>query len=80
MVRFECRNLQAAQWPTGERFDAVFCRNVMIYFDRSAQQRLLDRLAGVLIPGGLLFLGHSESCAAGHAAFRPFGKTAYARR
>jgi chemotaxis protein methyltransferase CheR len=80
MVSFECRNLQAAQWPTGERFDAVFCRNVMIYFDRSAQQRLLDRLAGVLAPGALLFLGHSESCAAGHAAFRPFGKTAYARR
>ena len=37
-------------------------------------------VAAVLVPGGLLFLGHSESCAAGHAAFRTFGKTAYQRR
>ncbi len=80
MVSFEYRNLQAPQWPAGERFDALFCRNVLIYFDRPAQQRLLDRLADVLAPGGLLFLGHSESCAAGHAAFRSCGKTAYARR
>jgi len=80
MVKFERRNLLAAEWPAGERFDAVFCRNVMIYFDRPTQQRLLDRLAGVLAPGALLFLGHSESCAAGHAKFRACGKTAYERR
>lgn len=80
LVEFEERNLLAAQWPYAERFDAVFCRNVMIYFDRAAQQRLLERLAGTLAPGGLLFLGHSESCAAGHTAFRACGKTAYARR
>ena len=81
LVSFEVRNLLAAQWPVhGERFDAAFCRNVMIYFDRAAQQRLLERLAGVLAPGGLLFLGHSESCAAGHPAFRACGKTAYTRR
>lgn len=80
MVSFEYRNLLAPQWPAGERFDAIFCRNVMIYFDRSAQQRLLERLAGALSPGGLLFLGHSESCAVGHPAFRAVGKTAYARR
>ena len=80
MVRFEQRNLLAADWPRHERFDAVFCRNVMIYFDRPTQQRVLDRLAAVLAPGGLLFLGHSESCAAGHPAFRFFGKTAYERR
>jgi chemotaxis protein methyltransferase CheR len=80
MVTFQFRNLLAANWGTGERFDAVFCRNVMIYFDRAAQQRLLDRLAGVLAPGALLFLGHSESCATGHPAFRACGKTAYARR
>jgi chemotaxis protein methyltransferase CheR len=80
MVRFEVRNLLAPRWAGDERFDAVFCRNVMIYFDRAAQQRLLDRFAGVLAPGGLLFLGHSESCAAGHPAFRSCGKTAYERR
>ena len=81
MVRFESRNLLGdAAWPAGERFDAVFCRNVMIYFDRPAQQRLLDRIAAVLAPRGLLFLGHSESCAASHAAFRFHGKTTYERR
>lgn len=80
MVRFESRNLLGDDWPAGERFDAVFCRNVMIYFDRDAQQRVLGRIARVLAPGGLLFLGHSESCAAGHPAFRFHGKTAYERR
>jgi chemotaxis protein methyltransferase CheR len=80
MVRFESRNLLGDDWPAAERFDAVFCRNVMIYFDRDTQQRVLDRIARVLVPGGLLFLGHSESCAASHAAFRFHGKTAYERR
>jgi chemotaxis protein methyltransferase CheR len=80
MVSFDSRNLLAPAWSKDERFDAVFCRNVMIYFDRASQQRLLERLAAVLPAGGLLFLGHSESCAAGHPAFRAFGKTAYARR
>ena len=80
MASFEVRNLLAAHWAAEERFDAVFCRNVIIYFDRAGQQRLLERLAAVLAPGALLFLGHSESCAAGHPAFRPYGKTAYTRR
>jgi chemotaxis protein methyltransferase CheR len=80
MVRFESRNLLGEDWPAGERFDAVFCRNVMIYFDRDTQQRVLGRIASVLAPGGLLFLGHSESCAASHPSFRFFRKTAYERR
>jgi len=80
MVRFAPRNLLGADWPAQERFDAVFCRNVMIYFDRSTQRRLLDRIAAVLAPGGLLFLGHSENCATGHPAFSACGKTAYERR
>jgi len=79
-VRLTQRNLLSDEWLSHERFDAIFCRNVMIYFDRPTQQRVLDRLAAVLAPRGLLFLGHSESCAAGHAAFRFFGKTAYERR
>ena len=79
-VRFAQRNLLSDEWLSRERFDAIFCRNVMIYFDRPTQQKVLDRLAAVLAPRGLLFLGHSESCAAGHPAFRFFGKTAYERR
>lgn len=80
MVRFSCHNLLGSDWPSDQRFDAVFCRNAMIYFDRAAQQRLLERFASVLKPGGLLFLGHSESCAAGHAKFRACGKTSYELR
>jgi chemotaxis protein methyltransferase CheR len=79
MVRFAPRNLLASEWPAGERFDVIFCRNVMIYFERTAQRRLLDRLASVLRPGGLLFLGHSESGATGHPAFQARGNTAYLR-
>jgi chemotaxis protein methyltransferase CheR len=79
-VRFVQRNLLSDEWLSHERFDAVFCRNVMIYFDRATQLKVLDRIAAVLAPRGLLFLGHSESCAAGHPAFRFFGKTAYERR
>jgi chemotaxis protein methyltransferase CheR len=80
MTTFARRNLLAEDWPAGERFDAVFCRNVMIYFDRGTQRRLLDRFAAVLRPGGLLFVGHSESCASGHPDFRPCGNTSYERR
>jgi chemotaxis protein methyltransferase CheR len=80
MVKFSVRNLLADDWPSNESFDAIFCRNVMIYFDRGNQLRLLDRLAKVLSPDGILFLGHSENCAAGHPAFVSCGKTSYERR
>jgi len=80
MVKFAVRNLLADDWPPNEKFDAIFCRNVMIYFDRGNQLRLLDRLAKVLSPDGILFLGHSENCAAGHPAYVSCGKTSYERR
>jgi len=80
MVRFAQFNLQAPTWPVGERFDAIFCRNVVIYFEREAQLRLAARFAAMLAPGGLLLVGHSESFPAGHAAFRSCGRTAYELR
>lgn len=80
MTRFSKFNLQAAgAWPTQERFDVIFCRNVVIYFDRDDQQRLAARFADMLVPGGLLVVGHSESFPAGHPGFRSCGRTAYER-
>ena len=80
MVRFGQVNLQAPVWPLQEHFDAIFCRNVVIYFDREFQRRLAARFAGMLAPGGLLLVGHAESFPASHPAFRSCGRTAYERR
>jgi len=80
MVRFAQLNLQAPAWPVHESFDAIFCRNVVIYFDREVQLRLAARFAALLAPGGLLVIGHSESFPASHPAFRSCGRTAYELR
>jgi chemotaxis protein methyltransferase CheR len=77
MVRFVQLNLLGGDWPALEPFDAIFCRNVAIYFDRDAQRRMLARFDALLKPGGLLFVGHAESFPAGHPAFRSCGRTAY---
>jgi len=47
-------------WPMRRQFDAIFCRNVMIYFDKAAQADLEARLVEQLVPGGFLYIGHSE--------------------
>jgi chemotaxis protein methyltransferase CheR len=58
-VRFERLNL-IDDWPMAGGFDAILCRNVMIYFEKATQQRLVDRFWAMLRPGGHLFVGHSE--------------------
>lgn len=60
MVRFARLNL-IGHWPMKGPFDAIFCRNVMIYFDKPTQQELVKRFWDILAPGGVLFIGHSES-------------------
>ena len=79
MVRFGQLNLQSPVWPAMEPFDVIFCRNVVIYFDREFQKKLLSRLADLLVPGGLLMVGHSESFPSAHPGFRSVGRTAYER-
>jgi chemotaxis protein methyltransferase CheR len=61
--RVEFRHLNLIEWPYPfrESFQAIFCRNVMIYFDRGTQEQLIPRLVEQLAPGGVLFVGHSES-------------------
>ncbi len=59
-VIFKYLNLQK-EWPIKGPLDFIFCRNVMIYFDKPTQQRLINRFWELLSPGGILFTGHSES-------------------
>ncbi|MGL6110687.1 MAG: CheR family methyltransferase [Rubrivivax sp.] len=77
LVEFRALNLLDAHWPVQGRFNAIFCRNLMIYFDKATQRRLLERLAGRLEPGGLLFAGHSENFTQSRDLFELLGKTVY---
>ena len=77
LISFSQLNLLDARWPVSGPFDVIFCRNVMIYFDKDTQYKILKRFAPMLETHGLLFAGHSESLH--HAAdfFKLRGKTVY---
>ena len=75
-ITFKPLNL-LAPWPIRGPFDAVFCRNVAIYFDRQIQHALFARFCNVLAVGGCLYLGHSENLGSVAGDFRPVGKNVY---
>jgi chemotaxis protein methyltransferase CheR len=79
LIRFRRINFLDDPWPIRATFDAIFCRNVLIYFDRPTQQRLLGRLLGYLAQDGVIFLGHSESAFGLVAGLTPVGATIYRR-
>ena len=81
LITFTQMNLLDAQWPLeGGPFQAIFCRNVMIYFDKPTQRDLLRRYHGLLEPDGLLFVGHSESLLDNSLGFQSLGQTIYRRK
>lgn len=80
MVEFIMVNLVRDDWPFREPFDMVFCRNVMIYFDAPTQRKVLERIYRVMVPGGLLFVGHAENFSESRDLFVLKGKTVYERR
>lgn len=80
MIQFISVNLIRDDWPFRDLFDVVFCRNVMIYFDASTQRKVLERIHRVMVPGGLLFVGHAENFSESRDLFALRGKTVYERR
>jgi chemotaxis protein methyltransferase CheR len=74
LIAFRPLNL-LDEWPMRGPFDAIFCRNVVIYFDKPTQRVLFDRFADMLVPNGHLFIGHSESLFRVSDRFQHLGRT-----
>ncbi|MBC8950381.1 MULTISPECIES: protein-glutamate O-methyltransferase CheR [Xenorhabdus] len=77
LVSFQHLNLLDSDWALEGKFDAIFCRNVMIYFDKKTQERILRRFVNFLKPDGLLFAGHSENVTQISREFYLQGQTVY---
>ncbi len=76
LITFKQLNL-LHQWPMKGPFDIIFCRNVIIYFDKKTQQELFERYNNMLKPGGLLILGHSENLGNYQQYFENVGRTIF---
>lgn len=77
MVQFKKLNLTDAKWDVKGPLDVIFCRNVMIYFDKPTQLKVLQKMVGMLKPSGLYMAGHSENFNMYTNLVRPVGKTIY---
>lgn len=78
-VKFQRHNLMDPQYNISETFDIIFCRNVLIYFYRENQEKIINRLCSKLRPGGYFFLGHSESILNLDVPLRQIESTIYQR-
>jgi chemotaxis protein methyltransferase CheR len=79
-VGFAQLNLMDSHYPVGAPMDLIFCRNVLIYFDKPTQKAVVSRLCRVLRPGGWLLLGHSESIAGFGLPLEAVATTVFRRR
>ncbi len=79
LVEFRQLNLLAPRYDVGGPFDALFCRNVMIYFDKPTQRAILSRLVDHMGDDGLLYTGHSENYLHAADLIQPCGRTLYRR-
>jgi chemotaxis protein methyltransferase CheR len=77
LVRFQRLNLMEKDYGLREAMDVIFCRNVIIYFDRPTQEKVLGRLVAHLRPGGYLFMGHSETLNGFNMPLAPIALTVY---
>ncbi|MYM66581.1 chemotaxis protein CheR [Pseudoduganella sp. FT55W] len=77
MITFKQLNLLADSWPISGQFDVIFCRNVMIYFDKATQRKILSRFVPLMKPDALLFAGHSENFLYVSESLKLRGKTVY---
>ena len=73
-------NLMDTTYPISEKFDVIFCRNVLIYFDRPTQEAVINKLCNHLVPGGYFFLGHSESATGMQVPLTPLKPTIFRRK
>ena len=78
-ISFERFNLMD-DFPWNATLDVIFCRNVMIYFNRETQQELVNKFYRALAPGGYLFIGHSESISSLQHQFAQIASTAYQKK
>jgi chemotaxis protein methyltransferase CheR len=79
MVQFGRLNLMDTSYPIDRDLDVIFCRNMLIYFDKPTQQMVVSRLCDHLRPGGFLFLGHAESLAGSNLPVVPVGPSMFCR-
>ena len=79
IIAFRRLNLMDHPWPFKGPFDAIFCRNVMIYFDAPTKARLIERFTQMIRLGGWLYIGHSESLLGAHPGLELIGRTVYRR-
>jgi chemotaxis protein methyltransferase CheR len=79
LIEFRRLNFMDADYGVPEKADAIFCRNVIIYFDRPTQERILQKLSDCLAPGGYMFVGHSETLHDMDLPLNPVGPALYRR-